>query len=113
MEKKKTVDEYISEAPKEIQQKLKDLRAAILDVAPTARESTSYGLAYYFYKSRRVYFGYWKKHIGIYAIMEPVRKHFKKELEGYEMAKGTIQFPLKEKLPIGLIKKLVKAQMKQ
>jgi uncharacterized protein YdhG (YjbR/CyaY superfamily) len=48
----KDVDEYIASAPKEVQAKLKELRAAIREVAPTAVERISYGMPYYDYKGR-------------------------------------------------------------
>lgn len=109
----KTVDEYIKGAPKEVQEKLKELCAAIKTAAPEAVEKISYGMPFYSYKGRLVYFAYAKKYIGIYAIFEPVRAKYRAELKGYEMSKGTIRFPLHEKLPIALIKKLVEAQARE
>ena len=37
----------------------------------------------------------------------------KKELKDYGTSKATVRFPHKEKLPVALIKKLIKAQMKK
>lgn len=48
------VDEYIALAPKEVQGKLRELRAAIKTVAPDAEERISYGMPYYAYKGRLV-----------------------------------------------------------
>ena len=109
----KDVNEYIAKAPKEVQERLNEIRATIKATAPNAEERISYGMPYYAYKGRLVYFAYAKKHIGIYAIFEPVRAEYRSELKGYEMSKGTIRFPLDEKLPVDLIKKLVKAQMRK
>lgn len=110
MKRAKNVDEYIALAPKEVQGKLKELRTTIKTTAPKAEERISYGMPYYHYKGRLVYFAHAKKYIGIYAIFEPVRAMYRIELKGYEMSKGTIRFPLDESLPVVLIKKLVKAQ---
>ena len=107
-----SVDEYIANAPKELQVRLQDIRATIKDAAPAAEERMSYGMPYYAYKGRLVYFAYAKKHIGIYAIFEPVRAEYRNELKGYEMSKGTIRFPSDKELPLGLIKKLVTSQVK-
>lgn len=108
----KDVDEYIASVPKEVQDKLKELRAAIREAAPTAVERISYGMPYYDYKGRLVYFRLAKAHIGLY-VPTPVIEEHKSELEEYEAAKATVRFPLDKKLPIALIGKLVKARMKK
>ena len=108
--KPKDVDEFIKNAPKDLQPKLKKLRATIKTAAPEAKEGISYGMPYYHYKGRLVYFNLWKDHIGLYGAIESVIEDHKNELKGYVTSKGTIQFPLDKKLPLGLIKKLVKAQ---
>ena len=108
----KDVDAYIASAPKEVQGKLKELRTAIKQVAPTAIERISYGMPYYDYKGRLAYFAFAKSHIGFY-IPPPVIEEHKSELKNYETAKSTIRFPLDKSLPFALIKKLIKAKMKK
>ncbi len=112
MKKAKDVDEYIANAPKEVQGKLRELRATIKAAAPDAQEKISYGMPYYGYKGRLVYFAYAKHHIGLYA-MPPIVQSYLGELKKYQTAKATIRFPLNEELPISLIKKLVKAGVKR
>lgn len=112
MKNVKGVDEYIANAPKELQEKLKELRAAIRSAVPDAAEKISYGMPYFGYKGRLVYFALAKKHLGLY-IPPPVIEEHQKELKDYVTAKSTVQFPLDKKLPIRLIKKLVKARVKQ
>lgn len=111
MKRAKDVDEYIAQAPKEIQGKLQELRGAIKETAPAAEEKLSYGMPYYGYKGRLAYFAYAKNHIGLY-VMPPIIQDHKKELEKYETATATVRFPLSEDLPLALIKKLVKAGVK-
>jgi uncharacterized protein YdhG (YjbR/CyaY superfamily) len=106
----KTVDEYIEDAPEEVQKKLRQLREVIKNVAPEAGEKISYGMPYYGYKGRLAYFRLAKKHIGLY-IPPPVIENHKEELKKYITAKSTIRFPLDSELPLFLIKKLVKARM--
>jgi uncharacterized protein YdhG (YjbR/CyaY superfamily) len=108
----KDVDEYIKRTPKEVQGKLKELRVAIKEAAPTAVEHISYGMPYYSYKGRLAYFRVTKAHIGLY-IPPPVIDEHKNELADYETAKATIRFPLDKKLPVTFIKKLIKARMKK
>ena len=111
MKRPQTVEAYIAAAPKEVQGKLGALRAAIRSVAPDAVERISYGMPYYGYKGRLAYFRLSKNHIGLY-LPPPVIQAHKKDLEDYETATATIRFPLDDRLPVVLIKKLVKARMK-
>jgi uncharacterized protein YdhG (YjbR/CyaY superfamily) len=110
MKKAKDVDAYIAGAPKEMQPKLKQLREAIKSVAPKAEEKISYGMPYYGYKGRLIYFAYAKTHIGVYP-MPPATEEFSEELKKYHTGKATIRLPLDEELPITLIKKIVKARV--
>jgi uncharacterized protein YdhG (YjbR/CyaY superfamily) len=107
----KNVDEYISAAPKEVQDKLREVRAAIMEVAPAAHESISYGMPYYDYKGRLAWFGLHKAFIGLYLRPPVIEKH-KNELAGYDTTKSAVHLPLDRKIPVALIKKLVKARMK-
>ncbi|MBI5224608.1 DUF1801 domain-containing protein [Candidatus Micrarchaeota archaeon] len=111
MKKLSTVDAYIKSAPLEVQGKLKELRAAIRQTAPKALEKISYGMPYYGYMGRLAYFRHWKNHIGLY-LTPPVIEMHKDELKEYVTAKATIRFPLSKKLPIPLIKKLIRIRMK-
>ena len=106
------VDAYIAAAPKEVQGKLKELRAVIKKTAPTAVERISYGMPYYAYKGRLAYFSFWKAHIGLY-LPTPVIAEHKAELKAYETTMATVRFPLDKKLPVALIRKLVRARMKK
>lgn len=112
MQKVSGVDEYIAQAPKEVRGKLKELREAIKSVAPNAEEKISYRMPYYGYKGRLVYFAYFKNHIGLY-IPTPIVEEHRGELKDYETAAATIRFPLDKRLPLALIKKLVKARAKK
>lgn len=106
------MDEYIASAPEDVQVKLRELRTVIKTTAPNAQEKISYGMPYYGYKGRLVYFAHAKKHIGLY-IPTPIIEEHKNELKDYHTAKATVQFPLDKKLPLALIKKLVKARVRK
>ena len=69
-------------------------------------------MPYYGYRGRLAYFRYAKGHVGLY-IPPPVIAEHKNELKAYGTATATIRFSLDEKLPVALIKKLVKARMKK
>jgi uncharacterized protein YdhG (YjbR/CyaY superfamily) len=114
----KSVDKYIAAAPKDVQPKLREIRAAIRDIAPEAGESISYGMAFYNYKGesgykgRFCYFGLQKAHIGLY-IPPPIIEDHKDELTGYKTTKSALQLPLDKPIPISLIKKLIRDRMKR
>jgi uncharacterized protein YdhG (YjbR/CyaY superfamily) len=108
----KDVDEYIARAPKEVQDKLKEIRVTIREAAPTAVESISYGMPYYDYMGRLAWFGLAKAHIGLY-LRPPVIEEHKKELANYKTTKSAVHLPLDKKIPVPLIKKLIKARMKK
>jgi uncharacterized protein YdhG (YjbR/CyaY superfamily) len=110
--KPKDVDAYIAAAPKETRSRLKELRAVIKKASPRAEERISYGMPYYFYKGRLAYFSLWKNHIGLY-IPTPVIAEHATELKTYETTSATVRLPLDQKLPVALIKKMVRAQMEK
>lgn len=112
MTKVKSVEEYINNAPREIKERLIKLREIVKKVAPTAEEKISYSMPYYSLNGRLLYFAYFKNYIGLY-IMPPIVEMFSKELKEYKTSKSvTIQFPNDKKLPLVLIKKMIKARVK-
>ncbi len=108
----KDVDRYIANAPMTLQPKLKELRRAISEVAPKAQESISYRMPHYSYKGRLAWFAPMKNHIGLY-LRPPVIAEHRRDLAAYKTTKSAVHFPLDRKLPVPLIKKLVRARMKK
>ena len=108
----KNVDEYIASFPKETQTLLNQVRATIQKAAPKAEECISYQMPSYKLHGMLVYFAGYNKHIGFYPGAGGVA-HFKKEISRYKWAKGSVQFPLTEPMPIKLITKIVKFRAKQ
>src|SRR5437762_7991649 len=106
----KDVDSYIAAAPQEVQAKLNELRMLIRKTAPAAVERISYGMPYYEYKGRLAYFSIWRTHIGVY-IPTPIIEDHKSELADYETTEATVRLPLNKKLPVALLRKLIKARM--
>ena len=102
-----SIDEYIAAFPKDIQQKLNDIRATIKKAAPKAEEKISYALPTFAQHGNLVHFAAYKNHIGFYPAPRAIEE-FKKELSKYEGSKGTVQFPLDKTMPLSLISKMVK-----
>ncbi len=112
MSSPKTVDAYIASTPVGTRGKLRQIRALIKKTAPGAAERMSYGMPYYSYRGRLAYFRLWKNHIGLY-IPTPVIEEHKRELSAYKTTSATIRFPVNERLPIGLIGKLIMARRRK
>lgn len=111
MKKADNVDAYIGQFPAATQAVLKQVRAAVLKAAPKAEESISYGMPAYKVNGKAlVYFAGYDKHIGFYATPTG-HEAFKKELAGYKQGKGSVQFPLEEKMPLALITKIVQFRL--
>lgn len=106
------VEKYISEFPETVQSDLKALRESILEEAPKAVESISYGMpAYKTFGKPLVYFAGYKSHIGLYATPSG-HKAFEKELSAYKQGKGSVQFPIGE-LPLDLIRRIIAFRVKE
>ncbi|MEP6994315.1 MAG: DUF1801 domain-containing protein, partial [Acidobacteriota bacterium] len=73
----KDVASYIAAAPRESRAKLTQLRRIIRALAPEAEERLSYGMPYYAYLGRLVYFQLWKNHIGLYVPTPVIEEHEK------------------------------------
>jgi uncharacterized protein YdhG (YjbR/CyaY superfamily) len=107
------VDAYIAERPEDAQDKLRDIRAAIKQAAPDATETTSYfnipGYSYpgYDYNGMFAWFDLQKSHINL-RLRPPAIQNHKKDLEEYETTRSVVRFPLDQKIPAVLVKKLVK-----
>jgi len=113
-EKKKfeSINEYIQSFPENIQEALKKLRTIISETAPNAEEAISYNIPTFKLNGNLVHFAAYKKHIGFYPTPSGIEK-FKEDLSAYEVAKGSVKFPLNKPLPYDLIREIVKFRVKE
>lgn len=113
--KKKTpkhFDDYVYRFPNEVQQLLKKMHLTIKKAAPKAKETISYGIPAFTLDGNLVYFAAFKSHIGFYPGAGAIAM-FKKELSACKGAKGSVQFPFDEPLPLALVTRIVKFRVKQ
>ncbi len=115
MQRKKgyrSIDAYIESFPADIRQRLEAVRVAIRQAAPGAQEKISYQIPTFYLDGNLVHFAAFEKHIGFYPTPSGIAR-FQKELSRYKNAKGSVQFPLAEPLPIGLIQRIVKFRIEE
>jgi uncharacterized protein YdhG (YjbR/CyaY superfamily) len=107
------IDAYVERFPKPVRQRLQQMRRTIQKAAPRARETISYRMpAFIFLDRNLVYFAAHTSHIGFYPGAGGVAA-FEHELARYKRAKGSIQFPFDEPLPLALVSRIVKFRVRQ
>jgi uncharacterized protein YdhG (YjbR/CyaY superfamily) len=110
--KPKHIDSYIAAFPNDVQARLKQVRRAIRAAAPKATEVISYNIPAFKQHRMLVYFAGFKSHIGLYP---PVRGNsaLVKAVAKYAGPKGNLSFTYEEPLPLALIGRIVRHQVKQ
>ena len=108
----RTIDEYIAGFPSDVQEILQKIRMTIHEAAPDATEKISYQMPTFYLNGNLVHFAAFNEHIGFYPVPSGIEK-FKKELSVYKQGKGSVQFPLDQPIPYGLITKIVKFRVKE
>lgn len=110
----KTVDEYLAGISEPAQSTLRHIRKVIRSVVPKdTTEVISYGIPMFKYRGMLVAYAAFKKHCSLFPTGSGVLDQFAKELAGYRTSKGTIHFPPDEPLPDALVKKIVRARVKE
>ena len=100
-----TVDGYFEAATDEAQHHLRELRALLKEVAPSATETLKWGSPVL--EDGRILFAYsaHKAHL-TFVPTGPALEPFRDELAGYKTAKDSIQFPYNKPLPVELARKV-------
>ena len=105
---------YLDALPPDQRRALRTLQRAIRASAPDAVDGFSYGIPSRKVGGRTVvWYAAWKRHVSLYPIGAAMLRAMGRAAEGYETSKGTIRFPLDEPLPEALVKRLVKARLRE
>lgn len=107
------VDEYITNAPKEAQVKLNEIRALIKSTIPQAEESISWGVPFYKYHGLLAGFSTFKNHIsfGLAFVLDSKDREMLAE-KGYITGKKIIQIKFDQKIPVAEIKQILTVKAK-
>ncbi len=103
-----TAEQYIAAAAVDAQPVLKKIRSIVRSVAPQAKEVIRYQLPAFRQGRVFFYFAAFKTHIGIYP---PVKGDaaLEEALLPYRGEKGNLKFPLNQRMPYALIKRVARA----
>ncbi len=107
----RNIDHYIQAFPPEVQERLERIRALITELSPESTETISYQMPAFTRDGVWIFFAAFKQHIGIYPPV-PTDEKLAAALAPYQGPKGNLQFPLAERLPVGLLRRVIKALAK-
>ena len=98
----KTIADYIAAQPEAVQDRLRQVNAAVRAGLPEAAEKISWSMPTYWRGRNLIQFAASKTHIGLYPGPEAVAA-FAPQLSDYPTSKGAIQLPHGKPLPLKLI----------
>ena len=101
-----SIDEYLEAFPASVQALLRQIRDTVHELAPEAVECLKYRMPTFFLGENLVHFAAYERHIGFYPTPSAMRA-FEPELKRFVHAKGSVQFPITEPLPMDLIRRMV------
>ena len=114
MKKYATVSEYMRDVPPKPRAALQALRRTIKAAAPGAVEGIGYGMPGFKLDGRTlVYYAAFKDHCSFFPASKRVIAANKAALKGRHTSKGTIQFTVESPLPATLVRKMVKARIRE
>ncbi len=105
----KTIDEYQSGFPAEIQERMQKIRKVIHAVVPDVEELISYQIPCFKYNGYLIYYAAFPNHISLSnPFSAEFLKKFESDLKDYKVSKSVIQLPNEDDLPIDMITRMIK-----
>ena len=113
IKKPKDISSYVNAFSKEEKKILSELRM-VIHSAGKFEETIAYNMPAFRYKTKIVAcFQMYAHHVGLYPYSGGIIKKFSKELKKYKTSIGAVQLPKDKKFPKTLIKKIIKARIKE
>jgi uncharacterized protein YdhG (YjbR/CyaY superfamily) len=104
-----TIDQYLATQPAPARRALRQVRSTVGQAVPDAVEAISYGMPAFKLRGRiLLYFAGWKEHWALYPGSGAVVALLGEALAPFEVAKGTIRFPLGRPVPGALVARIAR-----
>ena len=108
------IDEYLRGVEEPGHGTLQTLRRTILEIVPEAEEVISYRVPAFRVGGKTVAgFAAFKNHLSYLPFSGSVLSQLAEELDGYEMTKSSLHFPVDRPLPRALVEKLIEVRIAQ
>ena len=108
------VDRYLEALEEPKRGTLEALRRSILEVVPEAEQGISYGMPAFKVEGRTVAgFAAFKHHLSYLPHSGSVLTSLADDVADYETSKGSLRFPVDKPLPKQLVRKLVRARIRE
>jgi uncharacterized protein YdhG (YjbR/CyaY superfamily) len=109
---KSEIDKFFKSVDEPKRSTLEEMRRRILEVVPDAEQTIKYGMPAFLKDGWCfVCIAPFKNHINWSPYSSGVFPHLDKELEGYVVSKGSMQFAIDKPLPKTLVKKLIRVRL--
>lgn len=109
----RTVPEYIQRAPEWAKPTLRALRRVIRSAAPRATEAISYHMPYYAEEGRVAYFAVAREHCSFHWVSAEDKRAFAAPLAAVSVVGSTLRIPRGERVPAGVIRRIVQAHVRR
>lgn len=108
------VDAYLGALAPERRARLERMRALIRDEAPEADELIAYGIPTYRLGGRMlVSIASFARHDSLFPASLEVRDRLGADVAPFVRGRGTFRFPLRDPLPLDLIRRIVRARIEE
>jgi uncharacterized protein YdhG (YjbR/CyaY superfamily) len=105
------VDDYLAPFEGEVRKRLELVRQTIREEIPDAVEMMSYAIPTFDLNGHHViHYAGFKNHLGLYPTPHGILA-FETELAPYKKAKGSVQLPHDQPLPVELLRQIVRARV--
>jgi uncharacterized protein YdhG (YjbR/CyaY superfamily) len=112
VERPKSVAAYFRSLDPEQRSELQKLREAIADAAPEAEEGITYSMPGFLLGGKGfVAYAAFNDHYSLFPMSTRAIEDHRDELGARVTGKGTIQFEYGKRLPVGLVKKVVRTRL--